>query len=526
MLSSAAVAARSRGPRLAVVPVVPVVTAVLLVAGLALRGWLLLGRRGALDSDEAVIGLIARHIVAGERPTFFWGQSYGGPLESYLTAPVFAVTGSSVLVLKLVPAALSGVAALLVWRIGLRTIGERAAAAAGGLAWCFPGVFVWWSVKARGFYWSSLVLGLLVVLIVLRLERREARRGEWLVLGLATGLGWWGTPQIVFLVLPAGLWLLVCRRRALAGLPLGLLGFAIGALPWLQANLTSGFPSLQPLPGSPGGYTDHLHSFAYRGLSMLLGQRVPVTETWLWRPIGIAVCLAAVAGVLAAVRLFVASRDRGLGLLLLLAVAMPLLLAAIPNGGYVGEGRYLLPFLPVVALLGALALRGALCGCIVQAAAITGAAVAGALALSVAALARLPPTTGLPETSRWVPADTGPLRAVLGREGIDRVFADYWIAYRLDFETRERVVAASTGTERSPAYTAMVRASPSPAWVFVDGSNGARTFDLQLAAAGIRATRWRAGGFVVTRPARAVLPGQLPAAALPDPEPLIRLPPS
>src|SRR6185312_1031761 len=41
------------------------------------RGW------PALDSDEAVIGLMARHILHGERPTFFWGQNYMGPFEAY-----------------------------------------------------------------------------------------------------------------------------------------------------------------------------------------------------------------------------------------------------------------------------------------------------------------------------------------------------------------------------------------------------------------------------------------------------------
>ena len=53
------------------------------------RGWPL------VDSDEAIIGLMARHILRGEFPVFLWGQSYMGAFQSYLAAPLFAVFGSS-----------------------------------------------------------------------------------------------------------------------------------------------------------------------------------------------------------------------------------------------------------------------------------------------------------------------------------------------------------------------------------------------------------------------------------------------
>src|SRR6476661_5650212 len=59
------------------------------------RGW------PALDSDEAVIGLMARHILHGERPTFFWGQNYMGPFEAYFAALLFMFFGSSTFLLGL-----------------------------------------------------------------------------------------------------------------------------------------------------------------------------------------------------------------------------------------------------------------------------------------------------------------------------------------------------------------------------------------------------------------------------------------
>src|ERR1700726_2868318 len=52
------------------------------------------------DSDEAVEGLMARHVLQGEHPAFLWGQHYKGVPEVYLTAAVFAVVGPGVVALK------------------------------------------------------------------------------------------------------------------------------------------------------------------------------------------------------------------------------------------------------------------------------------------------------------------------------------------------------------------------------------------------------------------------------------------
>ena len=52
------------------------------------------------DSDEAVEGLMARHVLNGELPAFFWGQAFKGVPEVYASAGAFALFGSSVAVLK------------------------------------------------------------------------------------------------------------------------------------------------------------------------------------------------------------------------------------------------------------------------------------------------------------------------------------------------------------------------------------------------------------------------------------------
>jgi hypothetical protein len=56
-----------------------------------------------LDSDEAMLGLMARHLSHGEWSVFLWGQYYMGSLESILSAPILAIFGSSSITLRIIP---------------------------------------------------------------------------------------------------------------------------------------------------------------------------------------------------------------------------------------------------------------------------------------------------------------------------------------------------------------------------------------------------------------------------------------
>ena len=59
-------------------------------SGLALRLAVIASPLGEIDGDEAVVGLMARHIAfLGELPVFYWGQPYLGSLEAFTAAPLF-----------------------------------------------------------------------------------------------------------------------------------------------------------------------------------------------------------------------------------------------------------------------------------------------------------------------------------------------------------------------------------------------------------------------------------------------------
>ena len=78
-----------------------------LLVGVALRVWVLATGLGELDADEAVHGLMARHVLDGELSVFFWLQPYGGSQQAVLSAGAFAIFGSGVLQLKVVAIALN-----------------------------------------------------------------------------------------------------------------------------------------------------------------------------------------------------------------------------------------------------------------------------------------------------------------------------------------------------------------------------------------------------------------------------------
>lgn len=94
---------------------IAVAVAVMLV--LARSAVFLFWEQAGFDADQAIFGLMAKHLVEGRAfPMFIYGDSYLLAMQSWLAAPLFAIFGPSVAVLKIpvviINAATGG---LLVW---------------------------------------------------------------------------------------------------------------------------------------------------------------------------------------------------------------------------------------------------------------------------------------------------------------------------------------------------------------------------------------------------------------------------
>jgi 4-amino-4-deoxy-L-arabinose transferase-like glycosyltransferase len=476
------------------------------LGGVALRLWILLTHVGTLDGDEAVWGLMARHFSDGHLTTFFWGQSYGGTEETILTVPVLWVFGSSATAVRAVPLVLWGAAAILVWRIGRRTLGPDRAATAAVLFWCGSAYFVWKSTRAHGFYGSGLVLGLAAVLLALRLRERDSP-AKYAALGLAVGLGWWATPQTAILTLPAVAWLVWQRPQALRGAAIAVPAFVLGSLPWWIFNVRHGWDSLRPSVDATTK-ADHFHNLFSATLPAALGLRIPWSLAWVLSPLG-----PVLYGLLLlAFAYLLVRRPRGTALFVIAALVFPVLYTLSSYTWLNEEPRYLSLFFPVLALLVATAATTPRRAAVL---------VACALALSVFGISRVEHSNLAAQEAdgRPVPSDLRPLRSALTAHGVTRAYAGYWIAFPVTFESRERIVVATVddltqqryrvrdgrvepilgtgaGSEgRYPPYNRTVARARNAAHIFVSGASGEERVRPLFLAHGYRLLR--AGGFDV-----------------------------
>lgn len=457
--------------------------------GIAIRFWILrsplLG--GYLDSDEAVPGLMARHFLHGEFSTFYWGQAYAGTTEVGLIAALFGVVGSSVFALRLVPMVLYAVGTVLLWRIGRRTIGEPGATVAALLFWISPAYFVFRSTRETGYQGALLVLGLAILLFALRLAERPLRR-DAVGFGLALGLGWWTSIQIALVAAPALAWL-SWRRPGVwrLGWLIGIAAY-VGAFPWLVWNMRHHWASLHVGASEASSYGHRLAGFFSDALPIALGLRVPWLEDWLPNP-----TLGKILFVLVAAALVVTllRRRRSLELVAVIALPYPFVYAASSFTWDRIEPRYLVLLAPVLALvLGTLLVNRPLAAL----------ALAAAAVLTVVSLARVSDAGGIGPGAPDVraPARLGPLLQTLRRERITRAWADYWVAFRVTFVTREQIIVAPTYSARYPRYNQLVDRSPRSAYIFVSGTKSELPQRSELLRKGFR--RIRTGDFVVYVP--------------------------
>lgn len=97
-----------------------------------LRAWPFVAWPSAhFDSDQAIVGLMAKHISEGRAfPLYYYGQPYMLAVEAWLAAPVMLAFGPTVTSLKIPLVAINLATVLLLLRISVRDVGLRPALAA------------------------------------------------------------------------------------------------------------------------------------------------------------------------------------------------------------------------------------------------------------------------------------------------------------------------------------------------------------------------------------------------------------
>ncbi|MGZ4727203.1 MAG: hypothetical protein ACXWB2_05755, partial [Acidimicrobiales bacterium] len=188
-------------------------------------------------------------------------------------------------------------------------------------------------------------------------------------------------------------------------------------------------------------------------------------------------------------------------------LVFPLIMATIPFVKSQGNLRYLFFLAPFLCLLLARLVDSRRVAVAVLAAAVlvTGLGLWRVQVVSEAAGA--PHLVGVVDSLDEV-------ERVLDREGIDAVHADYWIAYRLAFETDERIVASpSAGALRYLPYEDRVRHADRTAWIVASGSVQEQAMRQRLDDLGVGFRVVPAGDLSVVITDRNVQPEELPNEA-------------
>jgi hypothetical protein len=408
--------------------------------------------RTPVDGDTAIVGLMATHPGVG---TTMWGQPYGSPVDAWIATPFVWLWGHSTEALRLPYFLLALALVPLAYWLG-SLLHPSSALPAAVLAACPPPYFLLLSALPPPFYPTSLVLCGLVLgcaaQAAVRLqEDAPPPRGTLLMLGLFAGLALWTHLMSLSAVVAGVTWVLARAWRRPALLAWLLVPLAAASAPlWVRALGDREAARIVQVADRSETTLEHLGSVLPRlhePHGGVLGTHVPLVaddeDAVLYAPGWRAGLLVLGYGFL----LILAARAAGPGhpaLLYLLAAGLALLAFPFPVRSSAHTIRFLTPvFLPVAALVSwAAAPRGT----------------SRRSWIAVLALAALHLGGGTQLLQAWRLADRaqppfllpdlGPVLRLLEQRGIRHAYASYGPAYRLTWQSGERLTVSPPWNDR------------------------------------------------------------------------------
>lgn len=322
------------------------------------------------NSDEAVVALMARHILTGERPIFFYGQAYMGSLDAYLVAAGFAIFGQQVWVIRAIQTLLylfTIITTVLIADTAFKSI-KTGLLAASLLAIPTVNVTLYTTVSLGG-YGEALLLGNLLLLVGINLYQNLCLPTKvqniqvvflGLIWGVLAGVGLWANGLTLVYSLPMGsilLWSISKNCNVLVGLKIVfviILGFFIGSLPWWIFAYQNGLSQLMmELSGNAVSVENehylvrsfnHLVSLVVLGGTVTLGLRPPWGVNWLGLPLIPFVLIIWGAVVWIVIQNLAGRGKKNFGYFVLVSMMVTLFFGFIFSSfGVDPSGRYFLP---------------------------------------------------------------------------------------------------------------------------------------------------------------------------------------
>lgn len=487
----------------------PLATALLLVLSYGFRAPPLLNARST-NSDAAIVGLQAIHILSGEHSPFLWGSGYQSSADAFVAAAFFAVAGPSPFVLMLSALTLHVAGTWLVFTMVRRRFEPWAA-----LLLTLPLVAAPSSIHTYALYpprQLSITLAVAALWAIDTASSAGRRHGRWLALGgVLFGLAISSDPYpLVLTPIVLGYGVFVARSKARHVAQLGLATLA-GLAPFVLLHLTPRGKS------GPMGLTfavlQHNWELLVReclpwalSYKVYYARNVMDYEPWdapavvrVVQIVGALVVGGVVLVALASVfvqRLAPSVRQLGFAGAMTFPVTIGAFLVSVMvmdhfSMRYLAVLTLMLPFaaMPAARLLGPprFALLFALH--------LVASAIGGWVGYGPFVRGALP-VSETPELR-----DDYALSNLLRARGITYAEADYWASYRLTFLFGERIVVVPTNPseDRYPPYRRAFEAATTFAYVFDPGRSRENVADAEatLRQANASVEKTRAGGHTV-----------------------------
>jgi len=486
-----------------------------ILSSLGLKIWLQIKGVLPFNSDEAIVALMASHILkGGEHPIFFYGQAYMGSLDAYLVALGFFFLGSKVWVIRFIQSMLYIGTIISTYKIGSLIFNSSKKGLLAAVFISIPTVNVMlYSTVSIGGYGEAILLGNIILLTtILWLKEIEKTNFEhpphWgifaiefyyrTLFGFLCGFSLWVNGLTLVYSIPSGLVILYSywnvrkqiNRKKIAQNLIGLLfSFLVGSLPWwiyaekfglhlLISELLGGAVAVEQ-----GGWLvkifNHTLYFLLFGITAILGLRPPWDIKWLGLPL-IPFVLVFWGWALYTVVKKIRQKTKTRIYYFLLAGVMVTVTSGyiFTSFGVDPSGRYFLPFAVPLALLASDIIISAqfrqkiygtgiclllvvynLCG-IIQCANPTFPGL----------------TTQFDQTTIINHAYDNQLIQFLRDHGETRGYTNYWVAYPLAFLSNEELIFVpalpyhqdlryTNRDDRYKAYDALVEASPKVAYI-------------------------------------------------------------
>jgi hypothetical protein len=331
------------------------------------------------NADEAIVALMARHILQGERPLFFYGQAYMGSLDAFLVALVFKLIGVGVWGIRLVQILLYTLTLLTTAWLGKVISRHWQVGVIAAWLLAIPTVsMTLYTTVSMGGYGEMLLIGNLILLLTIAISRNDVQPAPrkqlaaWFGLGFLAGFGLWVFGLTLVYSLPAILFLAFKKaRQGIKAWALLAAGTGIGSLPWL---IYAGQKGLAVVLGELGGgaiagveslgfwaqLLRHSLNFGLFGTTAILGLRPSWGIQWLGLPLAPLVLAFWVLVVVYAVKKTAGDMKAGINSAdyscapLLAGVVVTLLAGFLLSPfGADPSGRYFLPISVILALFAA-----------------------------------------------------------------------------------------------------------------------------------------------------------------------------